>query len=70
MDKALALRLEKIESHLTHLEEQFDQLNQVVIEQGKQLSRMQIHLRRVSSTLEAEELDRVKSTQSRPPHSR
>jgi uncharacterized coiled-coil protein SlyX len=68
MDKAVAERLEKIESHLAHLEHLCDQLNQVVVEQGRQLSKLQLLQQRVSQTVEAMELDRIKSTNARPPH--
>jgi uncharacterized coiled-coil protein SlyX len=68
MDKQLAERLEKIESHLAHLEHLYDQLNQVVLEQGRTLGRIQIQQQRISRTMEVMELDRIKSTSSKPPH--
>ena len=68
MDKELAARLDKIESHLAHLEHQHEQLNQVVVEQAKTIAKMQGHQTRLSDTLESIELERVKSTNTKPPH--
>ena len=41
MDKELAERLEKLESHQAHLEHLVDQLNEVVRDQGRQLTKIQ-----------------------------
>ena len=68
MDKALAERLAKIESHLAHLEHLYDQLNQVVMEQGRGLARLQTQQQKVSQTVEEIELDRIKTTNPKPPH--
>ena len=68
MDKELSERLEKLESNFAHLEHQYDQLNQVVLEQSRQLTKMQALQQRVSQTVESIELDRIKSTNSKPPH--
>jgi uncharacterized coiled-coil protein SlyX len=68
MDKELSERLEKLESHLAHLEHQYDQLNQVVLEQGRQLTKFQLLQQRVSQTVESIELERIKSTNPKPPH--
>lgn len=68
MDKDLANRLEKIEITLAHLERQYEQVNEVVIAQGKAIARIESHLRRMGQTLEQIELDRIKGTSSKPPH--
>ncbi len=68
MENELASRLEKVESNLAHLEHQYDQLNQVVLEQSKQLDKLQALQQRVSQTVENIELERIKNTNSRPPH--
>jgi len=68
MDKELAERIEKLESHLAHLEHQYDQLNQVVLEQSRQLVKMSALQQRLSQSVEAAELERIKSTSSKPPH--
>ncbi len=61
-------RLEKIESHLAHLERQYEQINQVVIEQGRLLARLQKENSKVSSAMETIEIERIRATDSKPPH--
>lgn len=68
MDQEIADRLAKIESHLAHLEHQYDQLNEVVLDQGRRLARIQALQAKVSDTLESIELDRIKATNPKPPH--
>lgn len=68
MPDEISQRLEKLESHAAHLEHQLEQLNEVVIEQGKLLDRLKRELQRQSSTMEALELDRIKSNNQKPPH--
>jgi uncharacterized coiled-coil protein SlyX len=68
MDNELAARLEKIESHLAHLEHLYEQLNQVVLDQGRQLAKQRTQQQRLSQTLENAELERIKSTNPKPPH--
>lgn len=68
MDKELAERLEKMESHLAHLEHQYDQLNQVVLEQSRQFARALAWQQKVSQTIEDIELQRIKDTNPKPPH--
>lgn len=65
---SLEQRLERIESHLAHVERLYDELNQVVVQQVDQLRRMQAQERRLSESMEAMELERIKSTNPRPPH--
>lgn len=62
-------RLARIEAHLAHLERQHEQLNEVLIEQSKTIARLQLLVRRLSETVEAQELDRIRATNPRPPHS-
>jgi len=64
----MAARLEKLESHLAHLEHQYDQLNQVVLEQARQLTKVLAQQQKVSQTIETLELDRIKDTNPKPPH--
>ena len=61
-------RLMKIESNLAELERLYDQLNQVVIAQGKALNRMRQMQEQISDTVETIEMDRIKSTNAKPPH--
>lgn len=68
MDKALTERLEKLESHLAHLEHQYDQLNQVVLDQARQIAKMQALQQKISQTVESIEIERIKSTNAKPPH--
>ncbi len=69
MDSSLAQRLEKLESHVAHLERQFDELNGVVIGQGRELTRLRQVVQRVSASVEGIELERIKGNQAKPPHS-
>lgn len=68
MNDDLAERLNRLESHVAHLERLHDQLNTVLVEQGRELARMQIRLRTVAETLEHAEADRVLAHPQRPPH--
>jgi len=43
-------------------------LNEVVINQGKQLARLNTHLRRLGQSVETIELERIRSTNPKPPH--
>jgi uncharacterized coiled-coil protein SlyX len=61
-------RLQKLESSLAHSERLYDQLNQVVIEQAHAIRMLQIHQQRIASTIEAHELERIRDTNSKPPH--
>ena len=61
-------RLMKIESNLAELERLYDQLNHVVIAQGKALNRMRQRQEQISDTVETIEMDRIKSTNAKPPH--
>ena len=61
-------RMDKLESHLAHLEHQVEQLNEVVIEQGKLLDRLKKETQRQSGIMQALELERIKSNVQKPPH--
>ena len=61
-------RLQKLESNVAHLEHQFDELNKVIVEQEKTIRKQQVQLQRMAQTLEAAELERIKSTNPKPPH--
>ena len=61
-------RLEKIESHLAHLERQYEELNQVVIEQGKLLARLHKENAKVSDAVQTIELERIRANNPKPPH--
>jgi uncharacterized coiled-coil protein SlyX len=61
-------RLQKLESNVAHLEHQFDELNKVIVDQEKTIRKQQTQLQRMAQTLEAAELERIKSTNPKPPH--
>ncbi len=61
-------RMDKLETHLAHLEHHVDQLNAVIIEQGKLLDRLKKEVQRQSSILQTLELERMKSNNQKPPH--
>jgi len=61
-------RIDRLESHLAHLEHQVEQLNGVVIEQGKLLDGLGKEVRRQSSAMKTLELERIKSNVQKPPH--
>jgi uncharacterized coiled-coil protein SlyX len=61
-------RLEKLESQLAFLERQYDQLNEVVIDQSRQLARIQAELNRASETIGAIEIERIRANNQKPPH--
>ncbi len=68
MADEMTQRLEKLESHLAHLEHQVEQLNTVVTEQDKLLGRLRKEVRRQSSAMETMELERIKADNPKPPH--
>ena len=68
MDKELADRLEKLETNLAHLDHQYDQLNQVVLEQSRQLTKLLALQQKLSETMENIESERIRSTNPKPPH--
>lgn len=68
MNEETSSRLGKIESNLAHLEHQVEQLNGVVIEQGKLLERMKKEVLRQSAAMETIEMERIKSNNTKPPH--
>lgn len=67
MDDA-SQRLEKIESALAHLEKQYEELNQVVIEQNRLLAKLQKECAKVSDTVGTMELERIRANNVKPPH--
>jgi uncharacterized coiled-coil protein SlyX len=68
MNDETAERFARLESHLAHLEHQVEQLNEVVIEQGKTLDRLVKQVQVQSRTLETAELERAKANNPKPPH--
>ena len=68
MNDETSQRLEKIEANFAHLEHQVEQLNQVIIEQGKVVEMLRRQAQKQSQALESIELERIKATNARPPH--
>ena len=68
MNDELAERFAKIESHAAHLERQYEELNQVVIEQGRAINKLLSAQQRIAETIETTELERIKGTNPKPPH--
>jgi SlyX protein len=68
MSDEAAERLHRIEATIAHLEHQVEQLNGVIIEQGKDLEQVKRLVQRQAQTLETIELERVKATNAKPPH--
>lgn len=68
MNDDMAARCSKIESHLAHLEHQVEQLNGVIIDQGKMLERLKKEVSRQTSAMESLELERIKANSTKPPH--
>jgi SlyX protein len=61
-------RTDRLEANLAHLEHQVEQLNGVVIEQGKLLDRLKKEVLRQSTAMQTLELERVKANNQKPPH--
>ena len=68
MSEEAANRLTRVEVTIAHLEHQVEQLNGVIVEQGKELERLEKLVQRQAATLETIELERVKATNPKPPH--
>jgi uncharacterized coiled-coil protein SlyX len=61
-------RLERIESALTHLQHQFDSLNEVVLGQERRLTRMERLVKELRDNMETQEMERIRANQTKPPH--
>jgi uncharacterized coiled-coil protein SlyX len=68
MELTLEERLLRLETNVTHLEHLCEQLNQVVTDQNKTIARLQAVQQKLSTAVEGQELDRIKATNSKPPH--
>jgi uncharacterized coiled-coil protein SlyX len=68
MPDEMSRRMEKLESHVAHLEHQVEQLNDVVTAQDKLLERLKKEVQRQSSAMETIELERIKANNPKPPH--
>ena len=68
MSDEITQRFEKLEAHIAHLERQVEQLNEVIIEQGKLVERLKKEVQRNTTAMETMELERIKSNITKPPH--
>jgi SlyX protein len=68
MNEDVSTRLGKIESHVAHLEHQVEQMNTVIIEQGRLVDRLKKEVSRQTFAMESLELERIKANNTKPPH--
>jgi uncharacterized coiled-coil protein SlyX len=68
MANELEKRLAKLESSLAHIERLYEQLNEVVTEQSRELTRLKKQVAATGETLEGIEGERIRSTNAKPPH--
>lgn len=68
MNDEIQARLGKVESHIAHLEHQVEQMNDVIVEQGKVIDRLKKEVLRQSTAMETLELERIKANNTKPPH--
>lgn len=61
-------RVDKLESLVAHLEHQIEELDSVVIAQGKLLAHLKKEVQRQSAAMQTLELERIKGNQQKPPH--
>ena len=61
-------KIVQLEASIAHLEHQYDELNGVVITQGRELTRLLQQMQMTSNALESMELDRIKANNPKPPH--
>ena len=61
-------RIAELESLFAHLERQHEQLNGVVIEQGKLLTRLLKRFDDLDHAIMGQEIDGIQATQQKPPH--
>lgn len=61
-------RITQLEASVAHLERLYDELNTVVVEQGRRLTRLEKRLDQVAQLFEGGELDRLRQVQEKPPH--
>ena len=68
MNEEVNERLTRLESTVAHLEHLTEGLNEVGIEQGRELKELRRKLESQAQSLETIELDRIRSTNAKPPH--
>jgi uncharacterized coiled-coil protein SlyX len=68
MNNEMSDRLQKLESSIAHLERQVEQLNEVIIDQGKLIDRLKKEVLRQSEILKTAAMEQIKANNPRPPH--
>lgn len=68
MNEESSERFARLESHIAHLEHQVEQLNEVVVEQGKTMDRLVKQVQLQARAMETAELERAKANNQKPPH--
>jgi SlyX protein len=68
MSEDTSARFAKLESHLAHLEHQVEELNGVVIEQGKVIDRLRKQVQLQARAMETSVLEQAKANNPTPPH--
>ncbi len=68
MNEEISQRLQRVEANIAHLEHQVEQLNEVIIAQGKVIEQLKKLTQRQAQTLESMEMERIKTTNPKPPH--
>lgn len=61
-------RILRLEAAIAHLERNYDALNTVVIEQGRQIGRLTKRLEELGETLQSQEGERFPPHNQKPPH--
>ncbi|MCX6870591.1 MAG: SlyX family protein [Verrucomicrobia bacterium] len=66
--ESLNARLEQTEASLAHLERNYDELNSVIIDQSRTITRLQKQLEILGETLRGQDVDRTQPHNQKPPH--
>lgn len=67
-DEQIGDKLALLESLVTHLERQYEELNQVVMEQGKALAKLTTQHDRIADSLLDIRQDEIRRDTRKPPH--
>jgi uncharacterized coiled-coil protein SlyX len=68
MSDEVGPRLDRLEANLAHLENQVEQLNEVLIAQGKVVAQLKKQVLRQAAAMETLELERIRGNTPPPPH--
>jgi SlyX protein len=68
MSEEISERFAKLESHVAHLEHQVEELNGVVIEQGKVIDRLRKQVQLQARAMETAVVEQAKANNPKPPH--